>query len=355
MTHALIAYFFAALALYLRLKTAHRLWSMPFKHGEDHFFAQKVGEAFYAGPGVAVLKSYRTFLLACLLIDLPLALWILFSDWYTALVVEQFIAWILTAIAYNLAIVHYNWRAAALAGPRQTPAPAGVLLSMQPRRLRDYTHPALEALTLVALLSALVLVVKAHIGPTLPWVRLPVVDALTAWLVYLQLGLLLLKVVFVRWRMPLPVQRTEDFRRWRMAWLEYHLHLYDGARLIFALALLTAVLWLTDWWQQITLNLALSAWVVGIALATVYFQRENRRLMAVTQEIKPVELVREFPARGVAEGRFMAAELLFFNPDNPSVLVRSHRGMALNLANSTTYIWAAYLAGLVLLALFISR
>ena len=58
-----------------------------------------------------------------------------------------------------------------------------------------------------------------------------------------------------------------------------------------------------------------------------------------------------------AEGRYLAGGLLYFNRDNPWVLVPWHsvQGVALNLAHRTTHIAAAYLTGLIILATGMAR
>ena len=63
--------------------------------------------------------------------------------------------------------------------------------------------------------------------------------------------------------------------------------------------------------------------------------------------MRPFELAEELPPRPVAGGTFLAGGLLYFNRDNPGVLVRSAPGIAINLARPTAYLWLAYLAGLV--------
>jgi hypothetical protein len=68
-----------------------------------------------------------------------------------------------------------------------------------------------------------------------------------------------------------------------------------------------------------------------------------------------VELVKEFPRPPVAEGRFLAGGLLFLGRDNPSVLVRSAQGLAVNLGHTSTYLWAGYFVGLALLMAWVVR
>jgi uncharacterized membrane protein len=168
---------------------------------------------------------------------------------------------------------------------------------------------------------------------------------------YLQLGLLLLKLVFVRWRMPLPLRRTDDFRRWRTAWLSYHLRLLDALRILLSLALLSAIAWLTRSPQATVFALA---WLAIIAVFAAYVALNQRRLSAVANQVRPAELVKEFPPRPIPEGRFLAG-VFYINPQNPGVLVPSGRGIALNVSHPATYGWTAYLCGLVALVTWVTR
>ena len=166
-----------------------------------------------------------------------------------------------------------------------------------------------------------------------------------AWIVYLQVGLLLLKVVFVRWRMALPVRRTEDFRRWRKAWLSHHLRLFDSLRLVFGLLLLSVMSGVSfeAARSRTAIVLGLTAWVLVIVAFILFERREANRLGVLEREIRPIELVDEFPRPPIPEGRFLAGGLLYFNRDNPHALVRSGQGIALNLGHPSTYAWTGYL------------
>jgi hypothetical protein len=172
---------------------------------------------------------------------------------------------------------------------------------------------------------------------------------------HFQAGLLLLKVVFVRWRKPLPRQRVEDFLRWRAGWLRTNLRILDDLRLVFALSFASLIAWRTaePHGSSLALKAALGTVAVLIATAVVDASRERRRLAALEKEIRPIELVREFPRKPVAEGRFFGRSL-YWNRDNPGILVRGPDGVALNLAHSSTYVWAAYFVGLALLLAWIA-
>lgn len=338
----------------IRLATLCRLWSLPLKHGDDHFLAQPVGPGFYRGDGSDLLRRYRRSLFIPLLLDAPLALWLVVTHRYYYLALEGFIGWILGIIIFNVMLTHFSYRAAAVAGPAGEPPVTTVQLSMAPRRLRDHTNRAVE-IVIAASLGLAVLMISRGFANDSHGNRGGI--AVAIWVSYMQFGLLLLKGVFVRWRMPLPARRTEEFRQWRSAWLGYHLKTFDAVRVALALSLLgsAAVKLFWDEWTRAIAIAAIGVAILAMALFIAYATRELRRVRAVERELNPIDLVKEFPRRPVPAGRFLAGGLLYVNRDNPGVIVRSQQGIAINLAHPTTYAWAAYLVGLITLTTWIAR
>ena len=177
-------------------------------------------------------------------------------------------------------------------------------------------------------------------------------------ILYMQAGTLMLKQVFVRWRMKLPLRRVDDYRRWREAWLSYHLRVFDAMRLLLAFYLWAILAFKSFrlWWGAEQMKPpGLAMVLISIAVYLFYCSRERRRLAVVEREIKPLELLKEYPPASTApapEGRFLAGGLFYLNRDNPVMVARSPQGLAINLANRGTYLWAAYLAGLVWLVVW---
>ena len=160
------------------------------------------------------------------------------------------------------------------------------------------------------------------------------------WLVYLQLGLLLAKAIFVHWRMKLPLNRADDFKRWRKAWLLYHVRIFDAARLLIAACMLVRVA-LPE----------VSLWLIAAAvLAYVFYSSaEHRKLKAVAQEVQPMTLAKEFPETPVYDGRRWAGDLLAFDSGSPLVLLRGPQGLIVNLAHRNILWTALYVSGSFLL------
>jgi len=348
----------AALMFAARLNLLRRLWRLPLKNGEGFFIAQQVPTDFYRDAGVPLFRSYHRAIVVPVVLDLPLALWLLVTHRYVALTLDQIVALVASIVVYNFMAAYFSARATFLCGDQGRPT--NLQLSMEPRRLRDYTNPAVEVVIAVSTLLALGLLARDYrlslAAGAGYWIAriLRAGLLLTVWVLYWQLGFLLLKVVFVRWRMPLPANRTEDFRRWRTAWLGHNLKTLDAVRLLCALALVAFMTYGHQWSRAGRLTV-LVVGAVGMLVYAVYVGRQNRRLATAERELRPVEMVKEFPRWPIAEGLYLAGGLLYFNRDNPRVLVRSADGIALNLAHRTTCIGFAYFMGLIAVVIWMVR
>jgi hypothetical protein len=335
-----VVWILAAAMLALRLVSVRRFWRLPAKHGGYKFFTVDLGAEVWRREGPGLLRRYRGWLLAPFAVDAVALAALAFAGRAEYAMHEQLVMTVLGAIYYNSLAVHFAYKAKALEPAGDVPRPTAVLLSLRPRRLRDHSNRIVEAAvvgpSLAGLAALAVLVERDEPEPFL---------AQAVWLLYAQAGLLLLKIVFVRWRMKLPVRRTEEFTRWRTAWLAYHLRIFDAVRVVVAVGMLQPLAYL----YLGSSGVAVFVWVVAALLFVAYAMRERRRLAEVERDVKPAELANEFPQPPVAAGRYLAGGLLYFNPENPGVVARGPSGIALNLANRSTYLWFAYLVGFVLL------
>ena len=358
LTSIVIVSGFAAFLFAARLNILRRVWRLPLKNGEGFFLAQQVPTDFYRAAGVPLFRRYHRAIVVPVVLDLPLAMWLVLTHRYVALMLEQVVALVGSIVAYNFMAAYFSARATSLCGDQRRPT--NLQLSMEPRRLRDYTNPAVEVVIAVSTLLALGLLARDYrlslAAGAGYWIAriLRAGLLLTVWILYWQLGFFLLKVVFVRWRMPLPANRTDDFRRWRTAWLGHNLKMLDAVRLLSALALVAFMTYGHQWSRAGRLTV-LVVGAVGMLVYAVYVARQNRRLVAAERELRPVEMVKEFPRWPIAEGLYIAGGLLYFNRDNPRVLVRSADGIALNLAHRTTYIGFAYFMGLIAVVIWMVR
>jgi len=336
------------------------VWRLPLKHGKDFFLAQPVQPGFYQEAGAPLLGRYHILVFLPLVLDAPLALWLAATQRYFFALVEQWIALMLTIVAYNIMVLHFSVRAGNIAEKKEAHPATLLQLSMEPRRLREHSDPIVEVAVAGATLLALALLAggyllaiagkDGHAGAHLVQEGVVVLT----WILYMQVGLLLLKLACVRWRMPLPVHRTDDFRRWRAACLRWNLKMLDSIRMLMALALPWGVITRMAYpkgWTPGAAVIAVCVWAPLTVVSMVHISREGRRLKEVEREVKPVELVKEFPRPPVPDGLFLAGGLLYFNRDNPQTIVRSVRGIAINLARPSPYVWAGYFIGLSLISL----
>lgn len=325
-----IEFSIGAMVVATRLATVARMWRLPRTRGDGFFFGTAVEAGFYEGEGRALLQGFRLGLVGPMVLDLPIALaaGLASPGWFMA---EQVFAWIASMVAWNLVLYHFAERARVLrpVAEENRPPPAGVPL--QPRRLAEHTSPVVELALLALVVPALVLAFRF---PD------PVRFRACVWILYLEVGLLLLKDLLVRWRMRIPARRAEDYLRWRQAALSCNVVTLDSIRLFLGAVLLAAALH----------NLDLRLRLAGILMAGLALVLRSRRAQItvnlVAREVDPWSLMAEIPAARI-EGRFAAAGLLLIEPGNPSVMVRGPAGIALNAANWQTWGWLVYLLGLL--------
>ena len=350
---------FAALLFFSRLRLLHRVWRLPLKNGKSFFLAQPVGPDFYRAAGAPLFRRYHTAVFVTVVLDAPLALWLVVTGRSVALALEQIVAMVASIFVYNFMAAYFSACATCLCGDQGRPT--SLQLSMAPRRLRDHTVLAVEAVIAGGTLLAMGLLARDYkLFLTAGTSMVRVLRGgllLTVWVLYWQIGFLLIKGMFVHWRMPLPFNQTEEFRRWRMAWLRHNMRIFDAVRLLSALSLVALMSWMTygHEWPGIVKITVLAVALLGMLMYAVYVTREGRRLAATERELRPVEMVKEFPRWPIAEGRYLAGGLLYFNRDNPRVLVRSTDGIALNLAHRNTFIGLAYFMGLIAIVIWMVR
>ena len=153
----------AVMLVAVRLITLRGFWRLPLRHGEERFLGQRVGPQFYREAGAPLLRRYHVSLAVALVLDAPLSLWLAFTQRYAFLFFDEFIAILVTIVAYNVIVVHFSYRALAMGGLAEEPPAATTLqLSMAPRRLRDHTNRVVEPVILAALLSTLLMLAHGY-------------------------------------------------------------------------------------------------------------------------------------------------------------------------------------------------
>lgn len=333
----------------IRCKSLYRLWNIPHAFGAGRFFGLPVPA--HAVP--VLLRRYHAWLLLPFLPEVVLVAALAWWGTLRVLVLQQTITCVLVSVYHSFVAAWFARKGKWLAVADNWKPVAGVALSLRVRRLADYTNPLFELVLVVATATALALIASTYPIeggvdplPTILWLfQYPLL------LIYVQLGGLLLKHGLVRWRQWLPGQRTEEFVRWRDEVVKFFVWGCDFIRGLCTVALVwdAVVVKYEDTWGpdgiERKVGLLLVLGVVGAGL--VGLVRRQRRLRALQQQLQPVDAFAA-PPRVINPQEFFLGGLAYYNPENPTVIVPGPLVLALNFANLRTYVYTAYLAGLLL-------
>src|SRR5262249_7611558 len=157
----------------------------------------------------------------------------------------------------------------------------------------------------------------------------------------------------VRWRMWMPGERTEEYRRWREAVLRYWLWVCDYVRGAFTVALACFVLLaLLPERNHHRVELLGAVVVGGLAFLVGFlgYERRQGQLHALWKQLQPLEAFCS-PPEQIDTREFFLGGLCYCNAENPALFVPGPRAYAVNLANKRAYLFAAYLAGLLVLGI----
>jgi hypothetical protein len=333
-----------------------RFWGLPFSLAAGRFFGLPV-EAAAARP---LLRRYRARLLVAHAADAGGAAAALALGGPVALAVEQVAAAVLLRVHHSLVGIHTVRKAKWLAAQGPWKPVRSVALSLKTRRLRDYVSLPFEiALPLLTAGSFALLAYQFPRATEADWPpRLARSCAFAALALYLQLGGLLVKHALVRWRWWMPGERTEEYLRWREAVLRYWLWLCDYLRCVLTVALLAVLLNAYAHEAEVReKTVALTLWVVagGALMAGVLgYERQQGRMYPLWKALQPVEAFTS-PPEAVDPQEFFLGGLCYCDAENPALFVPGPLAYAVNLANKRAYLFAAYLAGLVPLGIWVAR
>ena len=327
----------------IRINGCVRRGRQPLLRGRDWFFDVRVQDGFYEGPGRTILRQYWLRMLIPFAADVPWAIWIfetgrLFQLNFLVVVVS--------------AVIHVNHllskgiaerQAQAYAVPESTQPAARIVLSLAPRRLRDYTTPRFEvALAAVSLASLAWLTHYYLTSPLHPGARL--VFGFPLYLLYTQVGLLIVKRAVIGWPSPVPLDHADEHMHAAEERRRYYVKFWDWWRagsvsslviwpLLIALPRPTADRVMTAW---------LAAWIVLSVVATVIVEIKRKRIANLDALARPVAL----PDLRAADG---PAWPVCYEPSAPALMLRSARGYSLNFGNGVAQTSAVYIAGFALL------
>src|SRR5689334_13139476 len=127
-------------------------WKAPLLRGPEWFFNVQVATDFLKGPGTAILHNYRWRLFIPWAIEVPICAAILAAG-----LNRTYILWVILGITLFTRLNYYAARKAAedqarcIAGTVANETPVAVALSLQPRTLREYMNPWIEAAIVLAM------------------------------------------------------------------------------------------------------------------------------------------------------------------------------------------------------------
>jgi hypothetical protein len=335
---------FYIVVIIARLSRIKERWSAPLLRGKDWFFDAAVPPDFWKGPGAALLRNYRWRL------GIPWAIEgaILLALWAASRLNGLNLAALILAIAlftrfnyYAARMVTEN-RARAFEPPDAIQPATKVALSLEPRTLWNFTDWWVEAA--IALLfgaAAVWMIFMPTPDPLEPrkFIGVLVVN------IYIQVGLLLVKLGIIRASSVAPADNVEQYLAWRDSLRRLAIRMCDLSRVMFALYPLLLLCVITG--GSARLAAAIAFGILFIAFF-IYEWRSRLKHLEVARCTKPAK----FPLLPAARN---ARGLLGFWPSLPMLLLRTANGYALNLAAVPVRIAGVYFAGFAGLCVWLAR
>jgi hypothetical protein len=312
----------------------------PLMRGAEWFFDVPVPADFHAGAGRAILRRYRLRLLVPFAIDVPIAAAIF--AWGNVAMLNALIVALSVLIHAGHAICvdlaereARRFEAAGRSGPS-----ASMGISLATRRVRDYSHPAIEALVALLAVVTFAWLAARYLG-TSPRPDPRRLFGIPVLFLYLQLGMLYAKWVAVEWRMPLPREGAARYRAVREIARRHLLALIDWSRIVAAVSFL--------YWPMLVSaapeehdavkGLWLALWIVAGIGGTVWVEMRRIRLKALLARTRPVRLP------DLLRQPELARWPVCCEPGVPLLVLKGARGYSLNVAHRLALLGAAYIAG----------
>jgi hypothetical protein len=333
-----------ALFWLIRINGCFRRGRQPLLRGEGWFFDVPVCCDFYSGVGRKLLLHYRLRMLLPFVVDIPLATYFILSGHLSHL------GWLIVGLSLLIHINHlYSVDIAERQARRHSsldfePVSAIVASSLSPRRLRDYSD--LHTEWALALSMGIGLTWAFHYYLSDPdHHHLRLVFGIPVIYLYLELGMLLIKRFIIAWRSPVPQLNPTEHIEFREKTREYYLRVCDWCRFAFAAPILLWP-WTLGAYPGSSRHMFSGLFWTTLALTilgTVLVEWKRKQLVDASLRVRPVRF------RDLLNQSGLARWPLCCQPSVPMMILRGARGYSLNLANSLTYLSAAYLAGMVAL------
>jgi hypothetical protein len=328
-----------------RIRGVVRRVKQPRLRGDGWFFDVPVEAGFYEGPGRRILRGYCLRMAIPCILDIPaIGLMVTAHPLWLMWVILALVPAIHVNHLYNVSIAERQAWPFAKVEAAQTAVALAVGLSLTPRRMRDYTSWALEwAMGLATVGAALVLV---HLYRTKPEEHnLRLVFWVPALLLYLQLGILLVKRIIVAWRTPLPTVQTVEHSEAKEATRRYYLLMCDWNRIVSTCGIVFWPILLSAPRAKFEslMKIWLGVWLVLTIAGAVWVEIRRKQLADMGVKVRPVRMP---DLMGQADRTRWP---VCFEPQVPMLVLKGDRGYSLNLANTVTYWGTAYLIGMACL------
>ena len=326
-----------------RIRGCYRRWRQPLVRGPEWFFSVHVPPDFYAGAGGKILHRYRLRMFNPIAVEAVLAAAIFLSGHI------QYLFWLVVAASMAVHVNHLfnvdlaERQARSHAVPEAEQPVSSVMLSLTPRRLRDYSNSKTEKFIILASIGTLVWLVRYYLQSPAEH-SLREVFGVPALVLYCQLGLLFAKYGIVAWRTPIPQAQAEEHLRAREETRRLHLRVCDWARISWAAQLMfwPVLLSVSPTVKPMASTLFFATVFAVAIVLTVYQEIGRHRVLKTIVRIRPMKMPDFLHTEN-------SGRLLCYEPGTPMLLIRGARGYSLNLANKLTQLGAGYLAGLITL------
>lgn len=333
-----------ALFWLVRLYGCVRRARQPLLRGRQWFFNVPVRPEFYSGRGRRILHRYWLRMLVPFAVDVPVATAIFLSHRVSLLnaLVVALAALIHINHVFSVDLAEREARRSGLAAPEEPIT--STVASLERRRLRDYSNNRLEWTLAFVLLTCVAWLIRDY-HQSSEYQNVRALFGVPAVLLYLQLGLFLVKLVIVRWRSPIPrvaandhIEAQERTRRHYLATCDVYRAAGIVAMAFWAIQSSPLLLNL-DAFARIWLALAL---VAGIAV-TIWMEVKRKKLAGVVSRAIPVALPQFIEQQSAARWP------VCYQPSIPMLIIRGARGFSLNLANALSCLCVSYVIGFLLL------
>lgn len=328
----------------IRVNGCIRRGRQPLLRGPEWFFNIPVQPDFYTGAGKKILRRYWMRMLIPFAVDIPLATAIFVSGRLV------FLNWLVVGLSVLIHINHSysvdlaERQARAFAAPEVEQPVASMVLSLKPRRLRDYTNGKVEWALALCSVAALAWLTRyyfsapEHHNPRL-------VFGVPVFLLYVQAGILIVKRVVVEWRTPVPQAQAEEYLEAREETRRYYLKVCDWNRAAVAAGIVFWPVRMSV--SEAGLGQALGIWfailMVVALVATVWTEVKRRRLVNMSLRVRPARVPDFLRESEIARWP------VCYRPLAPMLVLKGAHGYSLNFGNRLAYLGAAYFGGLVVL------